>query len=230
MERLWETSDTGQCPTDDSLDMSHSDVVALASGGLDSTVMLYALSQRAFRVHPLFVDYGQRAAKPEVKALRKVLPDATTDTLLTCAIPEFSRVATGGLVEPEESGYWVPHRNLFLLTVAGMVARKRGNAILLAIGTIGEASVPVPDADRAFLRKTEELLSISAARRCRIIAPLGTLSKEQVVRVGIDLGVPLKDTYSCYTGHPSGCGKCPACQDREAAFSLAEANTHDSSK
>ncbi len=196
-------------------------VVCLTSGGIDSSVMTYLLRNRGFRVLPLFIDYGQVAAKSEASALRRVLPADCRRRLMTVRIPEVARIGGGRLLNPSARSYWVPHRNLLLLTVAGIYATTV-RTHLVAIGTIGESSVPVPDADASFVRLASRLLTKSANSTCEVLAPLQYRTKAEVVNLGLKLHVPVSDTWSCYGGAKSPCGACPACLDRDLAIHAAQ--------
>ena len=59
-----------------------------------------------------------------------------------------------------------------------------------------------------------------SGKQLEIVAPFISLNKSQVVKKGLEIGVPYELTWSCYEGHEKACGKCGTCIDRRAAFEL----------
>lgn len=192
-------------------------VVALTSGGLDSTVLAYLLTDRGHLVYPLYVNYGHRAFPQELQHLRRALPKSLLRRLKVIDVPGMKEAMEGALFDNKGFDYWVPHRNLVLLAVAAAQAT-RVRAHIIAIGLIGEASIPVPDADEGFIRALSNLISKSRGSTTEIIAPLRDLTKREVVDLGVKLHVPLASTYSCFLGTLPPCSSCPACDARGKAL------------
>jgi 7-cyano-7-deazaguanine synthase len=206
---------------------STSAMVALTSGGIDSTVMTYWLERKGSDVFPLFVDYGQRAAARELTALKQVLPRPLRRKLAIMQIPQVGRASASQLVGGPAKDFWMPHRNLLLVTLAAIHANDLGLSIV-AIGAIGEASIPVPDADLAFFRVAAKTIEKSAGTVFRIVAPLSSFAKTDVVRMAKEYGVPVDKTWSCFLDGIKPCGRCPACKQRQAATKEESAPNADS--
>ncbi len=110
-------------------------------------------------------------------------------------------------------------RNIALTAKAAVLAVKLGIG-RLALGPL--AGNPFPDATPDFFDAMSHALSLGLAHQLRIVAPLSTLDKEDVVRRGVELGVPLELTLSCMSPIPSGhCGRCNKCRERRDAFRAA---------
>ena len=123
---------------------------------------------------------------------------------------------------PDEDVY-LPGRNLVLLTKAGVVAA-RNRAHRIALGPL--AGNPFPDARPAFFSTMEQALSLGLDHQIEIATPFLHLEKEDVIKRGVALGVPLELTLSCMSplltsGLPQHCGLCSKCRERRDAFAAA---------
>jgi 7-cyano-7-deazaguanine synthase len=142
---------------------------------------------------------------------------------------------------PDEDVY-LTGRNLVLLTKAGVVAAQK-KAGRVALGLL--AGNPFPDARPAFFRAMEQALSLGLDHPIEIVTPFLTWEKEEVIRRGVELGVPLELTLSCMNpefgargagrageagkergrgrdeGLPMHCGLCSKCRERRDAFEAA---------
>jgi 7-cyano-7-deazaguanine synthase len=123
---------------------------------------------------------------------------------------------------PDEDVY-LPGRNVVLLGKAGVYCAVSGIPRLV-LGTLDHN--PFPDATPAFRSAMASALSLGLAHRLEIEAPYARVSKPEVIRRGIALGVPLELTLSCMnpTSDPSGpqhCGLCSKCRERHDAFVVA---------
>jgi 7-cyano-7-deazaguanine synthase len=191
--------------------------VVLVSGGVDSTVLLYRLVRQARtaerQVHPLFIDYAQRAAPLEYEAAdwhcrRLRLKLFRLD--LSRVGEAFRRPQSMKLHIP------LPHRNLVVLSLAlSYVALVGANA--LALGVIRDDVDRYPSASLPFLRVFRELALTLAPTSFE--TPLLDWSKDRVVAEGALLGVDFEHTYSCMLGRRLHCGHCTQCRRRDAALS-----------
>ena len=218
--------------------------VVLLSGGLDSAVTLAVARSAGFEVHALSVDYGQRHAR-ELDSARRVAAQlgaadhrtvsldlrAVGGSALTAptGVPKDRSVADMGSSIPAT---YVPARNTILLGIALGYAETLG-AFDLYFGANALDYAGYPDCRPEFLHAFEALAnvatkaSVETLTRFRVHAPLVQLTKAQIVREGVRLGVDLGLTWSCYDPTPAGppCGRCDACVLRKAGFT--EANVPD---
>ncbi|MDA7996755.1 MAG: 7-cyano-7-deazaguanine synthase [Nitrosopumilus sp.] len=191
-------------------------MVFLASGGLDSSVLLWKMKRDGHDVVPLFIDYGQKAAVQEHRAAAYICREIGI-RLRRIDIPGLSRI-DNGLSDPVHGASHVFHaRNMILFSVAASLAASRYMRVIGA----GIRDDSFPDQARAFVDSSEEALTDAVGSRMILFAPLVTFSKLEVARLGRDDGVPMDVTYSCYMGGPAPCRRCPSCLDRQRALDLA---------
>ena len=212
--------------------------VVLLSGGLDSATVVALAQTVGFRVHALSFDYGQRH-RVELEAARRVAASlevashnvvrldlgdiggsALTDDAL--AIPKDTTPRSGGIPPT-----YVPARNTVFLSVALGLSEALG-AFDLFFGANAVDYSGYPDCRPAFVEAFERLANVATADAVegrgvyRIHAPLMRLSKADIVRRAVDLGVDVRLTHSCYD--PVGdlaCGRCESCTLRRRGFEEA---------
>jgi 7-cyano-7-deazaguanine synthase len=199
--------------------------VVLLSGGLDSATTLAIAHSRGFRTFALSVHYGQRHAA-ELEAvmgvdLAGIGGSALTD--LDLAIPE-----SPGIGIPVT---YVPARNTLLLSLALGWAEVAGAAdIFVGVNAVDYSGYP--DCRPEFIEAFERLSQLATkagieGTRFRVQAPLVNMTKADIIRTGLKLGVDYGLTVSCYQADSAGraCGKCDSCRLRAAGF--AEAGVPD---
>jgi 7-cyano-7-deazaguanine synthase len=206
----------------------HAEVVAvLFSGGLDSVVLAADAARRAV-VQPIYVCTGlaweveERAAAERILGSGALGPDVRPLAVLGVDMRDVYP-ASHWAVRGEAPGYDTPDadvylegRNVILLSKAAVYMARHGIERVL-IGPL--ACNPFPDATPAFFQAMQAALSLGLASRIAIEAPFATLSKVDVVRLGVALGVPLHLTLSCM--QPRGgraCGACSKCRERAVAL------------
>lgn len=199
----------------------------LASGGLDSSVLVAELARKGRRVFPIYVRAGLRWERVELASLRKFVTALGSGNIQPVAVLDFPTVditRDHWSVTGKVPGYraslasnYIPGRNLSLLTKAAMFcARNR-------IGDIAMApleSNPFPDARPEFFRAVERAVKLGMELPLRILTPFQGLEKSEVVRKGRAL--PLQLTLSC--ANPRGslhCGACTKCAERVEGFRAA---------
>ncbi|MFZ1888732.1 MAG: 7-cyano-7-deazaguanine synthase [Candidatus Binataceae bacterium] len=203
-------------------------VAILASGGLDSSVMLADLARRGRHAFPVYVRAGLAWERAELAMLRKfiaTLADARIERVAVLDLPmaEVAREhwsVTGrgvpGYRARVESNYIVG-RNLSLLVKA---------AIFCAHNRIGEIAMaplesnPFPDARPIFFRAVERTVLLGVGLPLKIRTPFAGMTKAQVIRKGRALRLEL--TLTCAS--PRGamhCGRCTKCAERAQGFAAA---------
>jgi len=122
---------------------------------------------------------------------------------------------------PDEDVY-LAGRNLVLLTKAGVIAAAR-DVSRIVLGPL--AGNPFPDATPEFFESMSRTLSLGLDHLITIETPFARLRKDEVIRIGQQLGVPLELTLSCMNPvdgpRPLHCGQCSKCRERRDAFAAA---------
>ena len=114
---------------------------------------------------------------------------------------------------------YVPFRNgLFLSSAASIALSKDCEVIYYGAHADDSAGFAYPDCSPVFNRAMNEAIWEGSGHQLKIEAPFVNVSKAEVVRIGLELGVPYELTWSCYEGGEKPCGKCGTCIDRAAAF------------
>lgn len=198
----------------------------LLSAGLDSAVLV-AAEARHGRVHPIYVSSGLAWEAQERLAVARLLespvfagcaPLATLTFTVTDLYPPTHWALRGeppAFDTPDEDVY-LTGRNIVLLSKAGIYCAQHRIG-RLAIGPL--AGNPFPDATPDFFASMTRTLSLGLAQPIAIVAPFARLSKGDVVRLGLELGVPLESTLSCMNPQDGRhCGACSKCRERRDAF------------
>lgn len=202
----------------------------LLSAGLDSAV-LAASEARTSLVHPIYVAAGLAWEGAELRALERLLaapplagrlaPLARLDFTVHDLYPATHWALRGeapGFDTPDEDVY-LTGRNVVLLAKAAIYCAQHGIP-RIAIGPL--AGNPFPDATHEFFEAMARALSLGLAHELEVAAPFVEKTKADVVRLGVDLGVPIAMTLSCMSPrHGLHCGECSKCRERRDAFNEA---------
>jgi len=211
--------------------------VVLLSGGLDSTTAAAIARAEGFKPCALTVAYGQVHAV-ELEAARQVaLALGITDHRVISvdlgsfggsallgdgAIPKYRPLAEIGAPGDVPSTY-VPARNTILLALAlGFCETLGARDIYIGVNVLDASGYP--DCRPEFVAAFERLANVATrAQGIRIHAPLIAMTKAEIIRRGLELGVDYAITHSCYDPAPDGgaCGRCDACILRKKGFSEA---------
>jgi 7-cyano-7-deazaguanine synthase len=210
--------------------------VILLSGGLDSATVL-ALAKREGRAcHALSLVYGQRH-EIELAAARRVAGAVGVEEHVVFPIdlrPFGGSALTGDVAVPKDAVgapgipvTYVPARNTIFLAVALGFAEARGaGEIWLGVNAVDFSGYPDcrPEFIDAFQRVIVTGTRSGVERgEPRIVAPLMSMSKGDIIRRGVELGVDYALTHSCYDPDPRGraCGHCDSCILRRKGFEEA---------
>lgn len=180
--------------------------VVLYSGGVDSTVALYAALPD---VHAIGFDYGQEHVE-ELEAAKAICADLGVPFEIVKLDVSFLSKRADGLV--------FPNRNMIFLSVAAAYALTHGIESV-TIACHGGDHELFPDCRPAFLDAAWQTLNTATNGAVKLLRPFVRMSKAEVVHLGREMGVPFERTRSCY-GKGEPCGVCLACREREKAFVL----------
>jgi 7-cyano-7-deazaguanine synthase len=203
-------------------------IAVLASGGLDSAVLLADLAS-SDTVHPIYVETGLAWEAQEKRALLSYLaalelPNLQPLTVLEMPIAGIygSHWSTTGQQVPDygapDSAVYLPGRNVILVGLAAVWCSLH-DVSTVAIGSLDNN--PFPDATPSFFEDYGRLLSTALAHDMRVIAPYRNQHKSQLIKRFQDL--PLELTLTCMAPVTLGttvlhCGACNKCRERHDAF------------
>ena len=218
--------------------MSNSRAVVLLSGGLDSTTVLAIARAEGLDCHCLTADYGQRH-RVELEAASRVADalGAASHRIITLDLRAIGGSALTDDIEvpkdrEQESGEvpitYVPARNTVLLSLLlGLAEVVEADQLFFGANAVDYSGYP--DCRPAFLHAFEDLAAVATVAgaehgvRFRVRAPLLDLSKADIIRRGLSLGVDYSLTWSCYDPTRDGlaCGRCDSCILRRRGFEEA---------
>ncbi|HKQ52190.1 MAG TPA: 7-cyano-7-deazaguanine synthase QueC [Pyrinomonadaceae bacterium] len=211
--------------------------VVLLSGGLDSTTVLAIAQSEGYEVYALTFSYGQRH-EAEIEAARRVAALAGVGQHVVAeidlrafggsALTDDMAVPKGRALDEMSEGIpvtYVPARNTIFLSFALAWAEVLGASdIFIGVNALDYSGYPDcrPEYIEAFQRMADlaTKAGVEGSQRLRIHTPLINLTKAQIVRKGIELGVDYSLTVTCYDPAADGaaCGSCDACLLRLKGF------------
>jgi 7-cyano-7-deazaguanine synthase len=211
--------------------------VVCVSGGMDSAVTA-AMAAVDHRLAFLHANYGQRTEAAEVRAFQALAEHFGAEARLVVDFSALRAIGGSSLTDPsipvrEGSPVdgliptsYVPFRNAHLLSAAASWAEVLG-ATAIFVGAVWEDSSGYPDCRPVFYEAFEEAIRQGTRPETdiRILTPVIGMKKCEIVRRGVEMGVPFEKTWSCYQSEMRACGVCESCVLRLSGF--AEAGVED---
>ncbi len=205
------------------------DSLLVLSGGMDSTTMLYEYQDRialAISFH-----YGsnhndkelafaklhcQRLGIEHIIIPLQFIKEHFNSSLLqgSEAIPE------GNYDEQNMKSTVVPFRNGIMLAIAAGMAENRGLQYIMLANHGGDHTI-YPDCRPEFVKAMDSAVCAGTWNNVRLLTPYTNITKAEIARHGLQLGINYDETWSCYKGGDKPCGVCGTCQEREQALKEA---------
>jgi len=210
--------------------------VVLLSGGLDSLTALYVALRDGYQAAALTLDYGQLHQREisfaRVNAEALAIPHEVVhfglpwkgSSLLDASIP----VPSGRTLESMNSAIpstYVPARNTVFLALAASYAETlKAEAVFIGANALDYSGYP--DCRPDFFNAMQTALNLGTKTGIEgliltLQTPLLHLTKAEIIKLGLSLGVPFERTWSCYRGDAQPCRSCDACLLRAKGFSEA---------
>ncbi len=220
--------------------MSNKNAVVLLSGGVDSSTTAAVAGNEGYQPHALTFHYGQRHER-EIEAAKKVgafleiqdhlIIDFNLRTIGSSALTDQIEVPKGRSPEEITHGIpitYVPARNTIFLSFALALAEKiKAEDIFFGANQLDYSGYP--DCREEYIRSFEQMANLATkagvegTSRIKIHTPLIHMTKGEIIKKGLELGLDYSLTWSCYDPTPEGlaCGLCDSCQLRLKGFKEA---------
>lgn len=206
-------------------------VIAILSGGMDSSTMLYQLLADKNEVKAISFNYGQKhkleLEKASATCSKLNVPHKIIDISFIKEL--VSNSALTGDIEVPEGHYAgenmkltvVPNRNMIMSSIAiGYAVNEDFDAIALGVHS-GDHAI-YPDCRPVFIEALNTIAAIANFKAIQVLTPFLNIDKGDIAIIGKNLGVDYSSTLTCYNGGETPCGKCGACVERKEAFEKAE--------
>ena len=211
--------------------------VCIISGGMDSALAATIAKKEGYEIIALHFNYNQRTQDKELECFELIAKDLNVKDKYVIDLDFFKQIGATALIgdeidvpidgiKPGVPITYVPYRNGIFLSIAAAIAQKH-NAHAMFIGVVEEDSSGYPDCRESFINSIENSINLGLRDDCdlKIETPLIHLSKADIVKKSLELGVKLEYTWSCYKNSDKACGVCDSCRLRLKGFS--EANSVD---
>ena len=205
--------------------------VCLVSGGMDSSTLAYLAKSRGYDILALHANYGQRTERKELACAKKIAFLLGAQDFVEIDLGYFSKFGASSLTDrrievdrfdparPSLPNTYVPFRNANLLSIATSFAEARGaEAIFIGVQALDYSGYP--DCRPQFIEAFQHVIDEGTKDHTNIelFTPFIRMTKIDILREGIKLGVPYEHTWSCYRNETKACGTCGACHYRREAF------------
>ena len=207
--------------------------VCIISGGMDSALAAAIAKNEGYEIIALHFNYNQRTQDKELECFNLIANDLEAKEKYIIDLDFFKQIGATALIGDEfdvptdgiKPGIpitYVPFRNGIFLSIAAAVAQKH-NAQAIFIGVVEEDSSGYPDCRESFIKSMQNSINLGLRdeSNLEIKTPLIHLSKADIVKKALELGVKLEHTWSCYKNSDKACGLCDSCRLRLKGFKEA---------
>lgn len=209
--------------------------VVLLSGGLDSSVNLFAAAKTMDIVLTLTFNYGQRAAEKEISrsaqlskligTTHKVVDVTWFRDFKASSLIQLSKDVPTDKVQIDNQqasiesakSVWVPNRNGILLNIAAGFAESL-QADYVIPGFNAEEAATFPDNSTEYMRALDQSFQFSTSNQVRVHCLTDHLNKTEIVKLALQLQVPIDLLWPCYFSFEKWCGQCESCQRSKRAM------------
>jgi len=201
---------------------------------MDSSTLAYVAKSRGYSILALHVNYGQRTERKELACAKKIASLLNAEAFIEISLGYFTKFGASSLtdkkiaVESFDPGQaripttYVPFRNANLLSIATSFAESReADAIFIGVQSLDYSGYP--DCRPQFIEAFQKVIDLGTKGTTKItlFTPFITMNKADILKEGLNLGVPYEHTWSCYRNEEKACGTCGSCHFRKEAFSAA---------
>lgn len=207
------------------------DSLLVFSGGMDSTTMLYEYKDRIALA--LSFHYGSNHNDKELAFAKLHCERLGIEHIIiplnfikqhfhSSLLDGSESIPEGNYDEDNMKSTVVPFRNGIMLAIAAGMAENRGLPFIMLANHSGDHAI-YPDCRPEFVDAMDQAVCAGTWNNVHLLTPYTHISKTEIVRHGLKLGINYDETWSCYKGGEKPCGVCGTCREREEA--LREAMT-----
>ena len=210
--------------------MKNDIAVVAVSGGLDSCITT-AIANKDYNLALVHINYGQRTESKELDSFHKIADFYDVDRKLVIDFAHFQKIGGSSLTDKsiqiskadlhntDVPTSYVPFRNANILSACVSWAENIG-AKAIFIGAVHEDSSGYPDCRPEFFKSFEDTVNLGTKPETdiKIITPIISLDKFEIIKLGLELKAPLQFTWSCYSSEDEACGVCDSCALRLRGF------------
>ena len=214
--------------------------VCLVSGGLDSCVTSFIAKERGYNIYGLSFNYSQLHEK-ELSCAKKIATEVKAKNHIIFDL-DLHKFGSSSLLNKSQNSIqyhdlkdigrkipstYVPARNTIFLSLALAYAESiDADAIFIGANSVDYSGYP--DCRPDYIQSFQKMADLATkrgveGRSIKIEAPLLDLTKSEIIKKGLKLGAPLINTWSCYRGGETACGRCDSCLLRLKGFKEARA-------
>lgn len=203
--------------------------VIIVSGGMDSVTLLY--ERKDDIALAISFDYGSKHNAKEIPFARLHcerlgIPHITiplafmTDYFQSSLLKGGEEIPEGHYADANMKSTVVPFRNGIMLSIAAGIAESRGLQHVMIANHGGDHTI-YPDCRPEFIQAFDAATKAGTYINVSILAPYTNITKAEIARRGLLLGINYDETWSCYKGGETPCGKCGTCIERAEALKEA---------
>lgn len=202
------------------------DSLIVLSGGLDSTTMLYEYQDRialAVSFHYGSNHNDKEIAFAQLHCKRLNIPHMTIrlpfikEFFKSSLLEGADAIPEGNYDEENMKSTVVPFRNGIMLSIAAGIAENNKLQFVMLANHAGDHTI-YPDCRPAFVDAMSNAMQAGTWNGVQLLTPYTNITKTDIVRHGIKLGINYDETWSCYKGGDTPCGVCGTCREREEAL------------
>jgi 7-cyano-7-deazaguanine synthase len=208
--------------------------VVLLSGGMDSTLTATIARRDSASIAAIHFNYRHRTEQRELRAFNDVADFLGIEERLVVDVDVLRKIGGSSLTDAtipvspadlsnkEIPTSYVPFRNGVFLSIAAGWSEVIGSGRIY-IGAVEEDSSGYPDCRGVFFQALERAIELGTkpATSIKIVTPLISMSKADIVKKSVELNAPLHLTWSCYQSEDLACGECDSCALRLRGFARA---------
>lgn len=209
------------------------DSIIILSGGIDSTTMLYDYRERIALA--VTFDYGSNHNAKEIPFARYHCEKLGIEHIVielgfmkryfeSSLLSGADAIPEGNYDDDNMRSTVVPFRNGIMLSIAAGLAETRGLKYVMMANHAGDHTI-YPDCRPQFVEAMSSAIACGTYTATELFAPYTDITKTDIVRRGLMMGIEYDKTWSCYKGGDRPCGQCGTCREREEAFTQATLNS-----